>query len=109
MDQHRDNLLRALEGFAKFHLADDPSSLVEYMDTSDELYQRWNAAYIKRDWFLDQFNSDERGALAAFDETLRASTEKYRKLPPILQLVTSGSGKIICEHASAALLMLRNS
>jgi hypothetical protein len=58
------NLVHALESLAKFHLADDPSAQVEYMDTSEELYARWVGAYIRRDWFLQQFSAEQRAVLA---------------------------------------------
>ena len=44
MRNHRANLIHALESIAKFHLADDPSAQVDLMDTSEELYARWNGA-----------------------------------------------------------------
>lgn len=65
MTAHRDNLIAALQGIAKFHLADHPPAQIEMMDTSEELYARWHGAYIKRDWFLAHFTEEQRGALAA--------------------------------------------
>ncbi len=106
MDQHRHNLISALAGFAKFHLAADASSQVEYMDGSDELYCRWTGAYIKRDWFLGQFSSDQRIAMEEFDKFLHAATAKYNNLPPLLQLVTSKSGREICARAKELLTLL---
>lgn len=106
MDQHRNNLLVALKGFAKFHLAEDPSAHVEYMDTSEELYARWTAAYVRRDWFLDQFDPEQRAALAEFDAYLRDATAKYNNLPTLLRFVTSNAGKEICARASALVALL---
>ena len=108
MDRRRENLIHALAGFAKFHLADDPASRVEYMDTSEELCLRWTGAYIKRDWFLDQFSSGQRSALVEFDDYVSTATAKYNNLPPLLQFVTSVSGKEICARASRLITVLES-
>jgi hypothetical protein len=106
MTPRRDRLIHALQGIAKFHLAEDPSAQIEYMDTSDELYLRWRGAYIKRDWFLAQFSEEERAALADFDAYFESFTAKYNKLPPILKFVSSAGGKILCARAADLVAML---
>ena len=107
MNPQRDTLIAALQSLAKFHLADHPSAQIETMDTSAELYARWRGAYIKRDWFLEQFNENERTALAAFDARFEAIAAKYNKLPPILKFVTSADGKALCADAAAVIAVLR--
>jgi hypothetical protein len=93
-------LIQALKGIAKFHLADDPSAQIEYMDTSEELYLRWRGAYVKREWFLAQFNEEQRAALAEFDAYFESLSAKYNKLPTILKFVTSADGKKLCAQAA---------
>ncbi|MBL8546909.1 MAG: hypothetical protein JNL81_10620 [Hyphomonadaceae bacterium] len=78
------------------------------MDTSAELHARWRGAYIKRDWFLAQFNTDQREALAAFDTRLEAVAAKYNKLPPILKFVTSADGRDLCARAAMLISVLRH-
>jgi hypothetical protein len=69
------------------------------MDTSEELYLRWNSAYIRRDWFTRQFSAEQRAALAAFDAFFQTLSAKYNKLPPILQFVVSADGRELCARA----------
>jgi hypothetical protein len=106
MTPQRDTLIAALRGIAKFHLAEDPSAQIEYMDTSSELYLRWRGAYIKREWFLAQFNEEQRAALAEFDAACEAISAKYNKLPPILKFVTSADGKKLCAMAADLVKLL---
>ena len=108
MSTHRDNLVHAIEGIAKFHLAGDPSARISCMDTSEELYARWAGAYIRRDWLLDQFSSEQRAALADFDACFRAISAKYNKLPPILRFVVSADGRDLCARAAKLLTLLRS-
>lgn len=107
MTSHREALIAALQGIAKFHLTDDPSAQIEVMDTSEELYARWHGAYIRRDWFLGQFNEEQRAALAAFDAYFETLAAKYNKFPTILKFVTSADGKALCERAASLLNMLK--
>ncbi len=106
MTAHREILIAALKGIAKFHLADDPSAQIAYMDTSEELYLRWHGAYIKRDWLLAQFNEQQRAALAEFDAYFEALSAKYNRFPPILKFITSADGKALCERAINLLRVL---
>ncbi|MGH6949967.1 MAG: hypothetical protein ACREH4_03785 [Vitreimonas sp.] len=108
MIQHRANLIHALEGIAIFHLAANPSALIEFMDTSEELYLRWNGAYIRRGWFTAQFSAEQREALAAFDVRSRTISAKYNKLPPILKLVASADGRDLCARAARLLELLKS-
>jgi hypothetical protein len=105
---HRENLLHALKSLAKFHLADDPSTRIEILDTSEELYARWSGAYVERDWFLGQFSAEQRAALTDFDATFQALSAKYNKLPPILKFVTSADGKALCARAAELLNLLKS-
>jgi hypothetical protein len=107
MAAHRDTLNHALKGIVKFHLADDPSACIEPMDTSAELYARWHAAYIKREWFLAQFSADQRAALTEFDGYIQSLAAKYNKFPPILRFVTSADGKALCARAHDLLALLQ--
>lgn len=106
MTAHRGALIAALQGIAKFHLAADPSAQIEVMDTSEELYARWHGAYIKRDWFLGQFDEEQRAALAAFDAYFETLAAKYNKFPRILKFVTSADGKALCERANDLVALL---
>lgn len=106
MTPQSDTLIAALQGVAKFHLADDPSAQIESMDTSAELYARWRGAYVQRDWFLAAFNTEQRTALAEFDAAFEALSAKYNKFPPILKFVTSSDGKALCARANALLALL---
>lgn len=108
MTPQRDTLIAALQGIAKFHLADDPSAQIETMDTSAELYARWRSAYIARDWFLAQFSEAQRGALADFDAYFQRLSAKYNKLPPILKFVASADGKALCARAAELLNLLKS-
>lgn len=108
MSPQRDTLIAALKGIAKFHLADDPSAQIEFMDTSAELYARWHGAYIKREWFLAQFNDEQRAALADFDAYFEILSAKYNNFPPILQFVASADGRELCCRAADLLTRLRD-
>lgn len=107
MSNHRPNLIHALESLAKFHLADAPSAQIDFMDTSEVLYARWTGAYVKRDWFLEQFSAEQRTALADFDATFQTLSAKYNKFPPILKFVASADGKALCARAVELLTLLR--
>lgn len=107
MSQHRANLIAALQGITKFHLVNDPSAQIEFMDTSEELYARWHGAYIKRDWFLEQFSDEQRAALADFDARYEALAAKYNKFPPILKFVTSADGRGHCARGAALLDLIQ--
>jgi hypothetical protein len=104
----RATLVAALQGIAKFASAADPSAQIEVMDTSAELHARWRGAYIKRDWFLAQFNDAQRTALAHFDDQFEALSVKYNKFPPILKFVTSADGKDLCARAAELLKTLED-
>jgi hypothetical protein len=107
MRNQRANLIHALESIAKFHLADDPSAQVDFMDTSEELCARWNGAYVNRDWFMEQFSAEQRATLTDFDAYVQALSAKYNKLPPILKFVTSADGQNLCSRAAKLLTLLR--
>ena len=107
MTPQRETLIAALQGIAKFASADDPSAQIETMDTSAELHARWHGAYIKRDWFLEQFSDEQRAALADFDARYETLAAKYNKFPPILKFVASADGRDLCARAAALLKLLR--
>lgn len=106
MSTHHENLIAALRGVAKFHDAADPTAVIEFMDTSEELYLRWNGAYVRRGWFTEQFNTDQQTALADFDAFFQSLSAKYNNLPPILKFMTSRDGRELSMRAVDALRAL---
>ncbi len=101
-----DNLMAALEGIAKFHDAADIVAAIDFMDTSEELYLRWNGAFVRRRWFAERFSADQQAALADFDAFFQALSAKYNKLPPIRKFMTSRDGRELSARAAQLLHVL---
>ena len=99
MSKPPDNLIEALQGIAKVHDAADLGAVIEFMDTSEELYLRWDGAYVRRAWFTDQFSAEQQVNLAEFDAFFQSLSEKYNKFPPILKLMASADGRKLAARA----------
>ena len=100
------NLIAALQGIAKFHDAADLGAVIAFMDTSEELYLRWNGAYVRRRWFMGQFSPDQQAALLDFDGFFQRLSAKYNKFPPILKFMASSDGRELSARATHLLNVL---